>query len=444
VAARPEFSSLTGMHDLLPPESSRTRALVDAFGDHAGRHGFAPIRTPILEDLGVFARLGADTDVVSKEMYAFTDRDGTDVALRPETTAGVARSFIQHHPLTPWRVWYHAEHFRHEKPQKGRYRQHHQVGCEVFGSADPDLDAEIIVMLWDFDTAVLGLADLCLLVNSIGTPETRATFSSDLARFLAARRDRLHPTDQPKIERNPLRILDTKQPDTLAALEGAPSILDLLTADERAHFDRVQAGLVAAGVPFTVEPRLVRGLDYYTDTVFEITSGAIDAAQSTIGGGGRYDGLVQALGGPPTPGVGFGAGVERMLLACDAEGTFPGPDPSPDAYVVVFPAEGDTARERAGDEARDLCLELRREGIAVERSYDGRSPKSQMKAADRSGARLALLIGDDERAAGTVTLRDLRTDGAQRSVPRAVLAGEISASRSAPRDQSRELRKSTS
>ena len=429
MAARSEFSSLTGMHDLLPPQSSRTRALIDAFADHVARHGFAPIRTPILEELAVFARLGAETDVVSKEMYAFTDRDGTEVALRPETAAGVARSFIQHHPLTPWKVWYHAEHFRHEKPQKGRYRQHHQLGCEVFGSADPDLDAELIVMLWDFDTAVLGLRDLRLLVNSIGTPDTRVAYAEELRCFLTARQERLHPTDRPKIERNPLRVLDTKQPDTLAALEGAPSIIDLLSDGERAHFDRVQADLTSAGVPFTVEPRLVRGLDYYTDTVFEITSGAIDAAQSTIGGGGRYDGLVEALGGTATPGVGFGAGVERMLLACDAEATFPGPDAAPDVYVVVF--------GEAPDEARDLCLELRRAGIAAERSYDGRSPKSQMKAADRSGARLALLIGDDERAAGTVTIRDLRTDGAQRSVSRSELPAAIQAATHSGNDDTR-------
>lgn len=420
MAARTEFSSLTGMHDLLPPQSWRARALVDRFAAQAQRYSFAPIRTPILEDVGVFGRLGAGTDVVTKEMYAFTDRDGTEVCLRPESTAGVARSFLQHRPLLPWRVWYHAEHFRHEKPQKGRHRQHHQVGCEVFGPSDPDVDAEVIVMLWDFYRE-LGLNRIRLLVNSIGEPGTRAAFAERLRVHLRTRSRDLGEDDRAKIERNPLRVLDSKDPQTLAAIADAPRFDEEMSPHERAHFARVLEGLDAAGVPYTVEPRLVRGLDYYTHTVFEIVSDAIDAAQSTIGGGGRYDGLVEALGGEATPAVGFGSGVERVLLACDAEGCFDPPSPGPEVFVVTFGGDG--------TDARDLCLDLRRAGIAAERSYGGRSPKAQMKAADRSGAPLGILVGDDERAAGQVTLRDLLGDDGQRAVDRASIVHEVIARR---------------
>ena len=405
------------MHDLLPEESARARALVDAFAAHVELAGFGEITTPILESLEVFLRVGERTDVVSKEMYVFTDRDGSEVALRPETTASVARAYLQHHPVPPWKVWYFSQHFRHERPQKGRLRQHHQLGVEVIGSVDPDVDVEVIVSLWDFYTRVLGLDRIRLEINSIGEPASRVAYASVLGDFLRGVEVRIDETDAAKIGTHPLRVLDSKVAATRAAIADAPRFADSMSPEATAHFARVRAGLDAAGVPFSVNERLVRGLDYYTHTVFEIVSEAIDASQSTIGGGGRFDGLIEALGGDPTPGIGFGSGVERVLLACDAEGVFPAPTSGSSCFVVNF--GGDAA------DVRDLCLELRRSGISAERSYDGRSAKAQMKAADRAGARLALLIGDDERSAGTVTIRELRGAGDQSSVPRTELIDHL-------------------
>jgi histidyl-tRNA synthetase len=404
------------MRDVLPPESVRWRELVDRFESHARRYGYGPIQTPIIEDLAVFTRLGAGTDVVSKEMYEFEDRDGSRVALRPESTASVARAFVQHHPVVPWKVWYRSEHFRHENSQAGRYRQHHQLGAECFGSADPDVDVELIVLLWDF-YASIGLRQLRLELNSIGVPQTREAYATVLTAFLEERREQLDPSDQEKIQRHPLRVLDSKRPATQAAISDAPVLLDTMGESERDHFARVQDGLNAAGVPFTINPRLVRGLDYYTHTVFEFVSEVIDASNSTIGGGGRYDGLVDAMGGASTPAVGFGTGIERILLAADAEGVFEVGRPELDAFVVVF-GDGATA-------ARDLCTVLRREGFAVERAFDGRSGRAQMKAADRSGARFALILGEDELAAGTVTVRDLRDGSEQVTVGRSGLIAHL-------------------
>jgi histidyl-tRNA synthetase len=406
------------MSDLLGPDAAAHRAVVRAFGEHFTRAGYGEVVTPVLESLEVFLRLGEGTDVVSKEMYVFTDRDGSEVALRPETTASVARAFCEHHPNEPWKVWYFSQHFRHEKPQKGRLRQHHQVGAEVLGSADPDLDTELIVLLWDFFSRVLGLTGLRLEVNSIGEPTTRTAYAAQLGEFLHSVADRLDPVDAAKIDTHPLRVLDTKNERSRAALAGAPTLAAAMGADERERFARVSAGLDAAGVPWTLNPHLVRGLDYYTHTVFEIVSTSIDAAQSTIGAGGRYDGLVAALGGNDTPGVGFGAGVERILLALAAEGLpVPGEQPAPGVFVVGF----------GGDQSdvRDLCLELVRAGIPARRAYDQRSGRAQMKAADRSDAAVALLIGDDERAAGTVTVRDLRGDLPQTSIDRARLIDHV-------------------
>jgi histidyl-tRNA synthetase len=397
------------MRDVLPPETGRIRALVDAYRAVFEAAGYAEIRTPLLEELAVFLRVGEGTDVVGKEMYAFEDRDGTTVALRPETTASVVRAFLEHHPVTPWKVWYVSDHFRHEKPQKGRLRQHSQFGAEVIGSADPDVDVEVIVGLWDA-LASIGLRRNRLLLNSMGERSTRVAYEEDLRDWLRSRAGEMDPRDRDRIETNPIRVLDSKNPQTIAASAGHPTFEDRLRPDELAHFDRVQDGLHAAGVPFEIEPRLVRGLDYYTHTVFEVVSDAIDASQSTIGGGGRYDGLVEAMGGKPTPGIGFGSGLERVLLACDAEGVFGPPAVAVDCFVVTFGGDG--------TDARDLALELRRGGVSVDRAESGRSPKSQMKAADRSGARFALLLGDDERADGTVTIRSLRDEAEQRSVAR--------------------------
>lgn len=426
------FRSLKGMHDVLPPESARWLAIIDEFRACFAGAGYGNVRTPILEDLAVFARVGEGTDVVTKEMYDFVDRDGTTIALRPESTAGVARSFVQHRPITPWKVWYFSEHFRHERPQAGRFRQHHQLGAECFGSDDPDVDVELIVGLWDF-YARLGLRALRLELNSIGDPSSRARYHTELQSFLESRLGDLDEADRLKVRTHPLRVLDSKGAATQAALDGAPTLMDSMGDEAIAHFERVNAGLAAADVPVTLNPRLVRGLDYYTHTVFEIVSEAIDAAQATIGGGGRYDGLVESLGGPATPAVGFGSGIERILLACEKESVWREESSTSALDVFVIELGGD------GSEARDLCLALRREGFGADRAYGGRSVKAQMKQADRSGARYAVIVGDDERAAGTYTVRDLRMEGAaghaegaeakissaQVSVPQETLAEEL-------------------
>lgn len=409
------FKAPVGTHDVLPPDSARWQALIATFAEMVGGAGYGLLQSPMFEEIGVFSRVGEGTDVVRKEMYDFLDKGERHLALRPEGTASVARAFVQHRPTTPWKVWYAAPSFRYERPQAGRFRQHHQLGVEALGSADPDIDVEVIALLWDFYAAI-GLREVELVINSMGTAEDRRAYIEFIRRWLGERIDQLDPADAEKVEAHPMRVLDSKRPVTIAAIGDAPRITDHLSPDAVVHFDRVRAGLTALGIPFRVEPRLVRGLDYYTHTTFEFISHALDAAQSTIGGGGRYDGLVESLGGPPTPGIGFGSGIERVLLTCEAEGVVAPTMDTIDAYVL------DTT---GGDSARDLTVELRRAGISADRAYDGRSMKSQMKSADRSGARFALIIGSDELSAGTVTVRPLREDLPQRSIDRDRLIDEL-------------------
>jgi histidyl-tRNA synthetase len=412
------FKAPVGTRDVLPPESGRWTALVAAFAEHVGRAGYGLVQSPMFEEVGVFARVGEGTDVVRKEMYDFLDKGQRHIALRPEGTASVVRAFVQHKPPTPWKVWYAAPSFRYERPQAGRFRQHHQLGVEALGSPDPDLDVEVMALLWDF-YASIGLRRVELVLNSMGTPQDRQRYADGLRSWLVGRIRDLDPADAEKVEAHPMRVLDSKRPVTIEAIADAPRITDALSGDAVAHFERVQSGLTALGIPFRLEPRLVRGLDYYTHTTFELVSSALETAQSTVGGGGRYDGLVESLGGPATPGIGFGSGIERVLLTCDAEGVFGAPESTLDIFVV------DTA---GGDAGRDLSVELRRSGLAADRAYDGRSMKSQMKAADRSGARLVAIVGPDEAAAGAVTLREMTGDRTQRSVPRSDLVAEARAS----------------
>jgi len=411
------FKAPVGTRDVLPPESARWQALIAAFAGHVGRAGYGLVQSPMFEEIGVFTRMGEGTDVVRKEMYDFHDKGDRHLALRPEGTASIARAYVQHRPPTPWKVWYAAPSFRYERPQAGRYRQHHQLGVEAIGSTDPDLDVEVIALLWDF-YAGLGLRQVELVINSMGTAEDRRLYIDAIRHYLQGKADEIDPTDAEKIADHPMRVLDSKRPVTIAAIADAPRITDRLSEDGVAHFERVQAGLAALGIPFRIEPRLVRGLDYYTHTTFEFISRALDAAQSTIGGGGRYDGLVESLGGPSTPGIGFGSGIERVLLTCDAEGVFPVAEPHADVYVV------DTA---GGDTARDLSVELRRAGIAAERAFDGRSMKSQMKSADRSGASFVLIVGSDELADGTVTVRHMNGDHEQVRIDRAAVVATVAA-----------------
>ncbi|MCC5953077.1 MAG: histidine--tRNA ligase [Acidimicrobiia bacterium] len=402
----PPFAAPIGTRDVLPPDSRRWEALVARFAGEADRAGYGLLLSPLFESVGVFARMGEGTDVVRKEMYDFADKGGRHLALRPEGTASVVRAFVEHHPVVPWKVWYVTPAFRYERPQAGRYRQHHQVGVEAIGSPDPDLDVEVIALLAGFYRA-LGLEQVSLVVNTMGTPADRVAYAAAVADHLRAHLGDLDPEDAEKVDRHPLRVLDSKRRATQQVLATAPSILDSLDDVAVAHFERVRAGLVALGIAHEVEPRLVRGLDYYTHTLFEFRSGALSSAQNAIGGGGRYDGLVEALGGPPTPGIGFGAGIERILLTCEAEGVFSVPPGAVDVFVVDV---------TGGERARDLTVALRRAGLGASRAFDARSMKAQMKAADRSGAAVAVIVGPDEVAADEITVRPLRGGGDQQRV----------------------------
>ena len=407
-----------GMHDVLWPESSRWETTVARFAALVEGAGYGLALTPVIEHAGVFLRgIGEGSEVVGKEMYVFEDRDGQLMALRPEGTAPIVRAFVQHHPVPPWKAWYVAPSFRHENPQHGRYRQHYQLGVEALGVADPDLDVEVVSLASDF-FAGLGLRAVALKLNSMGDGVCRPGYLAALGTFLAERADELCPAHRARHLENPLRVLDCKSPECRAATEDAPRLLDYLCDPCRDHFARVRTGLEELGVPFQIDHRLVRGFDYYTRTTFEFAAEALDAAQNGVGGGGRYDGLVELLGGDPTPGIGFGIGIERVLLACDAEGVFAVAAPPLDAYVI----------DTTGTESPVvLTAELRRAGLRVDRAFDGRSMRSQIKSADRSGALVALVVGPQELAAGTVGFRPLRNDDEQRSVPRAAIVDELTA-----------------
>lgn len=394
---RPDFRAPKGTQDVLPPESARWEALLALFAGVAWRFGYGLVQSPMFEDIGVFQRIGEGTDVVTKEMYDFRDKGDRHIALRPEGTASVARAFVEHRPDVPWKVWYATPAFRYERPQAGRLRQHHQVGVEAIGSPDPDVDIEVIAFGHTFLRA-LGLRHWRLVLNFMGTPADRGTYAAVLQDWLRTRVDELAPDDAAKVESHPLRVLDSKREETRAVLMHAPRMVEALDAASLAHGDRVQEGLQALGIDFEIDETLVRGLDYYTHTLFEFQSDALGTAQSTILGGGRYDGLIEQLGGPPTPGIGFGCGIERVLLTCDAEGVFPVPEQRVDVFVVDV---------TGGDVAVTLTQELREAGVATDRAFDQRSMKAQMKAASKSGARFAVIIGEDERADGTATVRDL-------------------------------------
>jgi histidyl-tRNA synthetase len=361
--------------------------------------------------------VGDATDVVTKEMYDFVDKGGRHVALRPELTASVCRAFVQHRPLTPWKVWYAGSQFRYEKPQRGRYRQFDQVGIEVLGADDPYLDVEVIALGWEFYRS-LGLTQVRLLVNSLGEATDRARYVDALrAHFEACD---LTAESRVTLAKNPLRVLDSKRPHDAEAVATAPRIAEFYSPEAAAHFEAVLDGLSALGIPAHVDPTLVRGLDYYRRTTFEYQGLTLDSAQNALGGGGRYDGLVESLGGPATHGIGFALGVDRTLLACDDEGVFAAPATDVDVFVV------DTT---GGREALLVSAQLRAAGISCDRAYEGRSMKSQMKVADRSGAAVAVIIGSDELANGTATVRPLRahTDGQlQTAVARDQLVAHLS------------------
>ena len=399
------FQAPKGTRDVLPPESARFAMVVARFAELARTAGYGLLVSPLIEDAQVFRRsAGVGTDIVQKEMYEFEDKGHRLLALRPEGTASVVRAFVQHHPPVPWKVWYATPAFRYERPQAGRYRQHHQLGVEAIGSADPDLDVEVIACGAAF-LASLGLRGVELRVNSMGDDACLPAYRLALTAHLAAHEAELCAEHAHRWTTNPLRVLDCKDPACVALHEGAPRLSDALCAPCRAHLARVTAGLGALGIRWAADEFLVRGFDYYTRTTFEFSSPALPAAQNVVLGGGRYDKLVAALGGNETPGIGFGCGIERVLLACELEHVLGEVTDAVDVYVVDLVD---------GSAARDLTARLRGAGIAADRAFGGRSLKAQLRLADRGQARLAVIVGADELAAGTVTLRALRGPGAGR------------------------------
>jgi histidyl-tRNA synthetase len=406
--AEPTFRAPKGTRDILPPDSGRLRALIDEFASAAGLRGFGEVISPMFEDLGVFKRLGEETDVVTKEMFDFLDKGDPPqhLALRPELTASICRAYAEHRPVPPWKIWYEGPQFRYEQPQAGRYRQFTQVGVEVLGADDPQVDIDVISLGWDF-YRTLGLRQVELVINSMGDATCRPVYIAALTDYLVTHRDDLSPQSQVTLDRNPLRVLDSKRDEDQVVIDAAPSMVDYLNAECGEHFAVVREGLDSLGIPYSMSPRLVRGFDYYTKTVFEFVGDALGGSQNAVGGGGRYDRLVEDLGGPPTAGMGFALGVDRILLACDAEGVFPGPATAIEVFVVDV---------TGGGHALDVCTRLHEAGIGADRAYGGRSMKAQMKVADRSGAPFAAIIGEDEVAAGEVTLRDLRGEAGQRRV----------------------------
>lgn len=393
------FSTSPGTRDILAPDAARWRQFQEVFASVVQDAGYQFIIPPMFEDLGVFLRLGEATEVVTKEMYDFEDKGGRRVALRPEQTASVCRAFVEHRPTTPWKVWYSGPNFRYEKPQQGRYRQFDQVGIEVLGVDDPLLDAEVIALAADF-FARLGLKDVQLAVNSLGDDGDREKYSTALYEYFSANLAQLSEESQITLTKNPLRVLDSKRREDQVLINAAPKIRDYLSADAANHFDSVLRALDALGVKYAIDDRLVRGLDYYRRTTFEFVSTALKAAHTAIGGGGRYDGLVEQLGGPSTPGIGFALGLDRTLLACDAENVFSAPNTNVSVFVV------DTT---GGLHAAEVCNLLRKNAISADRAFDNRSMKAQMKAADRSGATIALIIGTDEVAAGHIIVRPMNS-----------------------------------
>jgi histidyl-tRNA synthetase len=372
---------------------------VGVFADTVSAAGYGQVIPPLLEDIGVFQRVGEATDVVSKEMYDFVDKGDRHIALRPEQTASVCRAYVQHRPATPWKVWYAGPNFRYEKPQRGRFRQFEQVGIEVLGVDDPYVDVEVIALGWEFLQTV-GLSQVTLNLNTLGESEERQSFVVALEKYLRSHLEELSDESKSTLDRSPLRVLDSKRDQDRQIIASAPRIVDFLGIESLNHFTAVQAGLTALDVPFVINDTLVRGLDYYRQTTFEFVGGTLGSAQNALGGGGRYDTLVEDLGGPPTAGIGFAIGLDRTLLACDDEEVFPVSASKSDVFVVDV---------TGGFEAVVATAELRRHGFVVERAFENRSMKSQMKAADKSGAQVAIIIGPDEVAQGVVVLRMLRS-----------------------------------
>jgi histidyl-tRNA synthetase len=410
-----------GTKDILPPESNLWKEIERAVDDVANLFVYEEIRTPIFEQAPLFARsVGEETDVVAKEMYRFTDKGGEEMALRPELTAGVVRAAIEHSLVTKQiscsRLYYNsAPMFRYERPQMGRQRQFHQFGIEVLGAASPLADLEVIAFSLDVYRK-LGFSNFHLKLNTLGTLSSRERWRNELVKYLSLNLDTLSEDSKRRLDTNPLRILDSKNPIDQAIVQGAPEISEYLDLADAEHFDEVQSLLHAANIPYSIEPHLVRGLDYYSRTVFELTSSDL-GSQDALCGGGRYDTLIEKLGGPPTPAVGFAAGVERLVLVLTKLRSGQINKPKPDAYLVIA--------DKGGQEVGiQIATELRNAGFSVIYDLLDRSVKAQMREADKSGTRFVLLLGSDELSAGEITLKMMDT-GAEERILQGNLANRL-------------------
>lgn len=407
------YQTLKGFRDLLPEETQRWQWVENIIRDLMRRYGYGEIRLPLVEATELFVRgVGEGTDVVGKEMYTFLDKSEppVSVTLRPELTAGAARAYVQHsmaqqQPLTKW--YYSGPAFRYEQPQAGRYRQFYTFGLELVGSGRPEADAEVISIADDLLRG-LGLSNYSLKINSLGMPEERSKFRDALIAFLRERADQLSEDSRRRMEANPLRVLDSKDEADIEATKDAPEVLSFLEEESQAHFAGVRELLDAGGIEYTVDARLVRGLDYYTRTVFEFVGGDL-GAQSTMIGGGRYDNLVEQIGGKPAPAIGFGSGLDRLILSCEAAESFPDMSPELDVYLVAL--DDDARRWAAG-----MAGNLRREGLSVEHDLLGRSMKAQMREANRKGARRAVIVGGSEMEERVAQVKDMQANE-QTSVP---------------------------
>ncbi len=415
------LQAIRGMNDVLPADSGTWRYVESVVREIIESYGYQEIRLPILEHTELFRRsIGEVTDIVEKEMYTFSDRNDESITMRPEATAGMVRAGISHGLFHNQRqkLWTSGPMFRYEKPQKGRFRQFHQVDVEAMGFAGPDVDAELIIMsarMWQ----KLGLSRLKLEINSLGSPDSRKKYRKSLVNYLSAVKSKLDEDSIRRLEQNPLRILDSKNPDMQAVIADAPVMLDYLDEESERHFTELKVLLDAAGIKYGVNPRLVRGLDYYNRTVFEWVTDAL-GSQGAVCAGGRYDGLVEKLGGRSTPAIGWAMGVERLVGLFEECGGI-APDRSPDIYVV---AVGDAAIARGFEVAEMLRESI--DGISVELNLGGGSFKSQLKRADRSGAEYAVVLGDDEVAEDRAGLKPLRTDEDQIQVRTEQVAQELS------------------
>jgi histidyl-tRNA synthetase len=422
MASQQQLQAPKGTKDILPDESPRWQAVERIAREVARLYHFDEIRIPIYEFTELFHRgTGESTDIVQRETFTFTDRGGESITLRPEGTPGVVRALIESGLLNDAgsraKLFYIGPNFRYERPQKGRLRQHHQFGVEAFGIADAEQDAECILLQMDFIRRC-GLKELSLRINSLGDLESKKIYRDALVKFFATKTAQLSEDSQRRLETNPLRILDSKDPRDVDARRGAPPAAEYLSPTSRAHFQRVHKLLTDAGVPFEADPTLVRGLDYYTNTVWEIMAGGL-GSQNAVGAGGRYDNLVETLGGRPTPGVGFGSGLERLLIALEAQGVELPIDNRPLVWLV---SHGDAAR----DFNWTLLHDLRAAGLAADMDPSGRSVKAQFKLADREKAAWCIITGESELASNSVMLKNLST-GEQSSVPRADVIAKLKA-----------------